>query len=335
MASKKAAATAPKRSGKGKATPETGIFLGQLRATEAAALEGRVEGLASRIASDRAFHAAKLREKDAEASRWRKQLADLRHALTAKDREAERLAALRQGAELIKHDFKAGGARKPRWLQLSGDGLSLGWGDAKARKTKSSIALKDVVGVCFGPRSDVFTRRSKIEDEPWLCFSVVTPQRTLDLSAWDERTLATWVVGLAAAVRQARERSGAAAGAPQSTRSFRFGAAPLGPENNPGLARLLGEVRGEPPMTVGRLLWLRSAMRVAASAQRQGKTLMQLIEEAFAKRRAELASERQRAAAGSAAPAAAAAGPLRAPAPAAAAGAPGPAAGSSGAPARR
>lgn len=55
--------------------------------------------------------------------------------------------------------------------------------------------LTSCVGIIYGPMTSTFQRCSALEDAPWCCFSLLFPDRTLDLAVAGD-AVAQWFLGL-------------------------------------------------------------------------------------------------------------------------------------------
>lgn len=82
-----------------------------------------------------------------------------------------------------------------RFFQVSLDRTELRWGKSENR-ISSSIFLSDVKAVFFGPRTQRFRFFDWKEGLPWLCFSVVTLERSLDIRCADKDQIFAWVMVL-------------------------------------------------------------------------------------------------------------------------------------------
>ena len=65
-----------------------------------------------------------------------------------------------------------------------------------------TIAVGDIVNVKFGHDSPVFRSFTFKPHPEWLCFSIVTAERTVSFACQSDDDLATWVCGLGALIRQ-------------------------------------------------------------------------------------------------------------------------------------
>ena len=55
------------------------------------------------------------------------------------------------------------------------------WGKSRSEEPQT-MGLGDCVGIIYGPMTSTFQRCDKLEDAPWSCFSLLFPDRTLDLA---------------------------------------------------------------------------------------------------------------------------------------------------------
>ena len=102
---------------------------------------------------------------------------------------------LLDGALLKK--YGRAGLPHARRVALSPDCRFLTWAAAGAAPDADSrIAASEVTAVVAGPTSAVFVKNRGWYKDARLCFSVVTPSRTLDLEAPDAASLHAWVRAL-------------------------------------------------------------------------------------------------------------------------------------------
>eukprot|EP00743_Colponemidia_sp_Colp-15_P012971 GILK01014925.1.p1 GENE.GILK01014925.1~~GILK01014925.1.p1 ORF type:complete len:355 (+),score=87.53 GILK01014925.1:113-1066(+) len=109
-----------------------------------------------------------------------------------------KLNVLREGAFFTKFNFKDG--KKNKLLFQLTDDRTLRWALSLKDLASSShkINLHEAIGINYGTGSNTFAKNKKFSEYEWLCFSIVLPSRTLDLSCIDENQLVTWILGLQA-----------------------------------------------------------------------------------------------------------------------------------------
>jgi hypothetical protein len=123
----------------------------------------------------------------------------------------ERLAAaevqtLKAGALFLKH--VKSGSPHPRFVYLSDDGAALQWVEEKdkaKRKDAKEIRLAELTDIHKGHATPVFSGKYAKETNAECCFSLVSPDRSLDVQCDDARTRDFWVnalVRLSAALRR-------------------------------------------------------------------------------------------------------------------------------------
>eukprot|EP00736_Rhodelphis_marinus_P008275 Rmarinus@m.14713 len=122
-------------------------------------------------------------------------------AINSKIRVLERTDAMKRGSifgKLCYNRRKQGSAVvTQRYVSLSPDEQYLTWGELKKR-SKKKVAITDIINLTYGMVSDNFRAHGRLlqHHEPFVCFSIWVPQRTLDLLAPDLATLKDWVMGL-------------------------------------------------------------------------------------------------------------------------------------------
>lgn len=100
---------------------------------------------------------------------------------------------LDKGCTAYKYNY-SNSKRMRRHFWINEATVELCWG--KSRKDEpQTMELKDCVGIIYGPMTTTFQRSNALEDPPWCCFSLLFPDRTLDLAVPEEHTEA-WFLGL-------------------------------------------------------------------------------------------------------------------------------------------
>jgi hypothetical protein len=126
------------------------------------------------------------------------------------DQARKRLKDMGRGCVMTKYNMgkgmfgsKTDSARMTRRrVALSPSQDEVWWGDTSANKVSNTIAVGDIVNVKFGHDSPVFRSFTFKPHPEWLCFSIVTAERTVSFACQSDDDLATWVCGLGALIRQ-------------------------------------------------------------------------------------------------------------------------------------
>ena len=105
----------------------------------------------------------------------------------------DRIAAMVRGSQMFKFGYSRGSLEQ-RLVQLSGDRSELIWG----AKRRSRVMLEDVKGVRYGAGSlAFFTAASKqLFNFDWLCFSIITSIRSIDLCAKNFHEVVNFIMGM-------------------------------------------------------------------------------------------------------------------------------------------
>lgn len=105
----------------------------------------------------------------------------------------DRIAAMVRGSQMFKFGYSRGSLEQ-RLVQLSGDRSELIWG----AKRRSRVLLEEVKGVRYGAGSlAFFTAASKqLFNFDWLCFSIITSMRSIDLCAKNFHEVVNFVMGM-------------------------------------------------------------------------------------------------------------------------------------------
>uniref|UniRef100_A0A0G4IAR9 PH domain-containing protein n=1 Tax=Chromera velia CCMP2878 TaxID=1169474 RepID=A0A0G4IAR9_9ALVE len=118
-------------------------------------------------------------------------------------RQCKRLAMLKRGFWVYKHAYKKLllGNRRAKFLQLDDSLTTLTWYPAADDKGKPagrgrSVELKEMEGVVFGCGTFTFKFMRGQKPPPWLCFSVVHPERTFDFSVISREAAEVCLLGL-------------------------------------------------------------------------------------------------------------------------------------------
>jgi hypothetical protein len=112
---------------------------------------------------------------------------------------SDRRRAICAGAVFEKYPFRGGWSHK-QLVSIDEASRSVRWGPPnQPAKAKFGLDLGTVTRITLGAETDAL-RKQKLK-QPWLCMSLVGPDRTLDVQAPDMATLAVWCVGSPAQVR--------------------------------------------------------------------------------------------------------------------------------------
>eukprot|EP00698_Gefionella_okellyi_P002554 TRINITY_DN12394_c0_g1_i1.p1 TRINITY_DN12394_c0_g1~~TRINITY_DN12394_c0_g1_i1.p1 ORF type:complete len:569 (+),score=95.94 TRINITY_DN12394_c0_g1_i1:75-1781(+) len=106
---------------------------------------------------------------------------------------AHRFAALVRGRFLNKIPYR-GGKAHVKYFALDAPGRVLRWGRSADNLTRS-LDLRTVSRISLGTGSPAFAKQTRLK-QSWLCMSLHTAERTLDLQVSDAENLVIWFVGL-------------------------------------------------------------------------------------------------------------------------------------------
>jgi hypothetical protein len=128
-----------------------------------------------------------------------------RYALVKqKRREADSEQSLdrfrHNGFVVFEHTFGSRPKREARFMLLNAT-QTINWGDAKQKKAnpKKALAVKSIQSIVYGPTSTEFNKRTMIDDNDWMCLSIVMQGNvTIDLSAQNEEDLPDLLIALTA-----------------------------------------------------------------------------------------------------------------------------------------
>jgi hypothetical protein len=126
----------------------------------------------------------------------------------------ERVATVTAGASLVKYNQKDGSSEQ-RWVVLQKNQIgqsvttwSVCWGDAKKKTTSSELSLSSAKQLLHGAKSATFFKmRTAKKDPDWLCFSIVSKERTLDFAVPDMDALLDWCADTRARGARAHARA--------------------------------------------------------------------------------------------------------------------------------
>ncbi len=107
------------------------------------------------------------------------------------------MQTLKAGALFLKH--VKSGSPHPRFVYLSDDGAALQWVEEKdkaKRKDAKEIRLAELTDIHKGHATPVFSGKYAKETNAECCFSLVSPDRSLDVQCDDARTRDFWVNAL-------------------------------------------------------------------------------------------------------------------------------------------
>lgn len=129
---------------------------------------------------------------EAEGALWLKALTSSRSA--GIERLAAHLQFLAQGTTAYKYNY-SNSKRMRRHFWVEASAAELRWGKTRTDESPQSMDLTSCVGIIYGPMTSTFQRCSALEDAPWCCFSLLFPDRTLDLAVAGD-AVAQWFLGL-------------------------------------------------------------------------------------------------------------------------------------------
>jgi hypothetical protein len=104
---------------------------------------------------------------------------------------------LRDGAKLRKYSSKKGEAAY-RYFYVSSDGTELLWCKSRhfTKFTSSKIILASVKQIIMGPRTQGFKNFEWKQENAWLCFSLISESRNVDIQCGSKDEFDTWFFGL-------------------------------------------------------------------------------------------------------------------------------------------
>lgn len=126
-----------------------------------------------------------------EAEAWRDAL--LESSKDFKQTGEEYLHFLATGCTAYKYNY-SNSKRMRRHFWIDEARVELCWGKSRSDEPQN-IDLKDCVGIIYGPMTTTFQRSNALEDPPWCCFSLLFPDRTMDLAVPGEH-IQKWFLGL-------------------------------------------------------------------------------------------------------------------------------------------
>jgi hypothetical protein len=120
-----------------------------------------------------------------------------------KRQDAVEKLKLISGSVMLKYNAK--GDKHKRLFYLSEDESELQWKKHKFSRNVSSIDLASVKQMIIGPRTSRFCRFDWVNGKPWLCFSLITDARTVDIECQSIEEFDTWFQGLNALVPTSKD----------------------------------------------------------------------------------------------------------------------------------
>eukprot|EP00743_Colponemidia_sp_Colp-15_P006078 GILK01006532.1.p1 GENE.GILK01006532.1~~GILK01006532.1.p1 ORF type:complete len:1069 (+),score=245.18 GILK01006532.1:59-3208(+) len=111
-----------------------------------------------------------------------------------RQKQNQRIALMCEGTTIFKYNY-SNSKRTRRTFWLSPDCAELRWAKQKGR-SYSKVALSDCLGIIYGPLTTTFSRAPALQDEDWVCFSLLFLGRTLDVACVGENQVRTWFLGL-------------------------------------------------------------------------------------------------------------------------------------------
>eukprot|EP00927_Polykrikos_kofoidii_P072467 TRINITY_DN68582_c0_g1_i1.p1 TRINITY_DN68582_c0_g1~~TRINITY_DN68582_c0_g1_i1.p1 ORF type:complete len:1006 (-),score=223.59 TRINITY_DN68582_c0_g1_i1:51-3068(-) len=127
-----------------------------------------------------------------EAEAWRDAL-ERSTAEVAKQVEGH-MQFLSQGCTAYKYNY-SNSKRMRRHFWIDEARAELCWGKSRSEEPQT-MDLKDSVGIIYGAMTTTFQRCVVLEDSPWCCFSLLFPDRTLDLAVPNDELAERWFFGL-------------------------------------------------------------------------------------------------------------------------------------------
>mmetsp|Transcript_81053 Transcript_81053/g.147924 ORF Transcript_81053/g.147924 Transcript_81053/m.147924 type:complete len:920 (-) Transcript_81053:65-2824(-) len=126
-----------------------------------------------------------------EAEAWRDALLESRNHFQKTGEEYLRF--LETGCTAYKYNY-SNSKRMRRHFWIDEARVELCWGKSRSDEPQN-MDLRDCVGIIYGPMTTTFQRSNALEDPPWCCFSLLFPDRTLDLAVPNEH-IQKWFLGL-------------------------------------------------------------------------------------------------------------------------------------------
>eukprot|EP00475_Leptophrys_vorax_P045618 TRINITY_DN953_c0_g2_i1.p1 TRINITY_DN953_c0_g2~~TRINITY_DN953_c0_g2_i1.p1 ORF type:complete len:312 (+),score=66.98 TRINITY_DN953_c0_g2_i1:68-1003(+) len=125
--------------------------------------------------------------------------------LQKEKKRTDAIEKVQQRSGSIMYKFNASGDRHKRYFYVSDDGTELQWKKHRIGSKVSSIELASVRQLIIGPRTERFSKYDWISGRPWLCMSLVTDSRTVDIECKDVEEFDIWFQGLAALVPTSKD----------------------------------------------------------------------------------------------------------------------------------
>jgi len=128
---------------------------------------------------------------EVEANQWVTALSQ--SVSQARERFSTHMEFLAQGGTAYKYNY-SNSKRMRRHFWIDSEKVELCWGKSRSDEPQT-MSLKDSVGIIYGPVTTTFQRCTSLEDLPWCCFSLLFPDRTLDLAV-PGSSIEPWFLGL-------------------------------------------------------------------------------------------------------------------------------------------
>jgi kinesin family protein C2/C3 len=126
-----------------------------------------------------------------EAEAWREAL--LKSAAESQKRARGYLNFLKDGCTAYKYNY-SNSKRMRRHFWVDEANVELCWGKSRSDEPQT-ISLAEAVGIIYGPLTTTFMRITAPEDPAWCCFSLLFPDRTLDMAVPGDH-IEKWFLGL-------------------------------------------------------------------------------------------------------------------------------------------
>jgi len=132
-------------------------------------------------------------------------LTETTRLLKKEQKRQDAVEKLKQRSGSVLYKYIAKGDKHKRLFYLSEDGTELQWKKHKISRGASWIDLASVRQMIIGPRTERFRSFDWINGKPWLCFSLVTDSRTVDIECRNVEEFDIWFQGLNALVPTSRD----------------------------------------------------------------------------------------------------------------------------------
>mmetsp|Transcript_50604 Transcript_50604/g.134710 ORF Transcript_50604/g.134710 Transcript_50604/m.134710 type:complete len:962 (-) Transcript_50604:324-3209(-) len=130
---------------------------------------------------------------DVDARAWR----DAMHQIVQVEKRLSQssMQFLVQGGTAYKYNY-SNSKRMRRFFWVDDESSELRWAKSKTGgEDPQKIDLKEALGIIYGPMTQTFQRCASLDDPHWCCFSIVFPDRSMDMAVPADNCNA-WFLGL-------------------------------------------------------------------------------------------------------------------------------------------